>query len=333
MAPLGRAINVVQDINDDHNAKVYRGHVDPEWTVGHVPNGGYVLALAIDACIQYQSTTSHRDPIHVTAHFLQATSIAPFEVRVRTLKKGRGFTNVLADLIQHDRTRITTHIIFGSLSPAADPGSFRPTLTPPSTYARRHPLHVHPSKAITTTMTRPWKFKDHIKWAGDPHLRAQNLPDSPARTNSSTIGGGGLVWGAWLELVGAGEKITQSSIPFLADIFLNLPVLLPRSERGGLVPANTWFPTMTLAIEFKAPIPPASEKHSGRTVGLYSSGTFWGDPQGRHDTYLEIWTAPSNIGHGTEADGWRDDQICLAVASQMALSLPMEVNAQRVAKL
>jgi hypothetical protein len=34
MAPLGRAINVVQDINDDHNAKVYRGHVDPEWTVG-----------------------------------------------------------------------------------------------------------------------------------------------------------------------------------------------------------------------------------------------------------------------------------------------------------
>jgi hypothetical protein len=87
---------------------------------------------------------------------------------------------------------------------------------------------------------------------------------------------------------------------------------------------------MTLSIEFQAPIPPAgSMRHAARTVGLYSSGTFWGEPQGRHDAYLEVWTAPANLGEGKEVEGWRDEQFCLATATQMALTLPMEVNAGR----
>ncbi|KAJ7149054.1 thioesterase-like superfamily-domain-containing protein [Mycena crocata] len=324
MAPLGKAINVYYDGRPGAEKKVYRGQVDSEWTVGHVPNGGYALALVIEACLQYQASTAHPDPVHVMGHFLQATSIAPFEVHVRTLKKGRGFINILADLVQQDRTRITTHMIFATLGPTLNIG-----LVPPSSYARRLPLYVHPSKAVETNMVRPWRFKNHIKWAGDPHLRAQNAPDSPSRTNAATIGGGGLLWGAWLELTGEDERITPSSIAFLVDTFINLPGLLPRSERHGLVPSETWFPTMTLGIEFKEPIPPPSEKHSGRTVGLFASGTFWGEPQGRHDSYLEVWTAPSNLGQGREVDGWREDQCCLATANQMALALPMEVNAGR----
>jgi hypothetical protein len=88
-------------------------------------------------------------------------------------------------------------------------------------------------------MTRPWRFKEHVKWAGDPHLRAQNAPDSPTRTTATTIGGGGLVWGAWFALIGRDERVTPASIAFLADTFLNLPSLLPRSERDGLVSGET----------------------------------------------------------------------------------------------
>ncbi|KAJ6583985.1 thioesterase-like superfamily-domain-containing protein [Mycena vulgaris] len=328
MAPLAKAISLSYDGPPSADTKVYHGEVDPEWTVGHVPNGGYVLALAVEACVQHQASTLHRDPIHVTSHFLQATSIAPFQVHVRTLKRGRGFTNLIADLIQQDRTRITTHMIFGSFAP---PPNAAPHvgLAPPSSYARRLPLHVHPSAAVETRMARPWRFKHHIKWASDPQLRAQNLPGSAARTSTATVGGGGVVWGAWLQLADTQERITPASLAFLADIFLNLPSLLPRSERGGLIPSETWFPTMTLTLEFKAPIPPPSARHAARTVGLYSSGTFWGAPQGRHDSYLEVWTAPAELGQGVEVDGWRDAQFCLATATQMALSLPMEVNAGR----
>ena len=84
---------------------------------------------------------------------------------------------------------------------------------------------------------------------------------------------------------------------------------------------------MLIAIEFKSPIPPHSPHHASRTVGLYSSGKFLNNPQGRHDAYVEVWTAPCNIEEEeVEVEGWRDQQVCLAVATQMALTIPMEVN-------
>lgn len=61
---------------------------------------GYVLALIMEACIRYQSSSSHIDPIHVTAHYLRTTAIAPFAVHVHTLKTGKGFTNLTAELTQ-----------------------------------------------------------------------------------------------------------------------------------------------------------------------------------------------------------------------------------------
>jgi len=88
---------------------------------------------------------------------------------------------------------------------------------------------------------------------------------------------------------------------------------------------------MTLTIEFKFPIPSSSE-FAGRTVGLYSCGRFINDPQGRHDTYVEVWTAPNNIGDGEVAEGWREKQVCLAVSTQMSLIVPLAVNERQSQK-
>jgi hypothetical protein len=79
---------------------------------------------------------------------------------------------------------------------------------------------------------------------------------------------------------------------------------------------------MAITVEFKSPIP-TSSCYTSRTVGLYSSGRFINNPEGRHDAYVEVWTAPEP---GRETEGWRDKQICLAVSTQMALTVPMEVN-------
>lgn len=84
---------------------------------------------------------------------------------------------------------------------------------------------------------------------------------------------------------------------------------------------------MTLALDFKFPIRNLSPiEHSKRTVGLYSAGRFITEPHGRHDVFVEVWSAPSEISQGGPQAGWRDKQICLAIATQMALRLPMEVN-------
>ncbi|CAA7262979.1 unnamed protein product [Cyclocybe aegerita] len=332
MAPLNAAVKVRPiDANagpkdkDRHN-KLYAGNVDPDWTVGSVTNGGYALALVLEACMQFQSTTSHVDPIHITAHFLRATVPSPFTVRVRTVKIGAGFTNLTADFMQEGMTKIMTHAIFGLNGPSPT-DKLNLSLNPPSPYARRHPLHSHPSQAPLKPMDPRWRFHEYVKCTEETEIRSRNSPDHPKRTNSSTVGGGGLEWGSWLELVDKSERITNPALAFLVDIFSNTPTLLPRSERPGL--EISWFPTMTLSIEFKNKIPPPSSSHADRTVGIYSSGSFMTPPQGRHDVYVEVWSAPTNIGEGDPRENWRDDQVCLAVATQMALALPMEVNERK----
>ena len=75
---------------------------------------------------------------------------------------------------------------------------------------------------------------------------------------------------------------------------------------------------------------PSDPMSSKRTVGLYSCGRFLHG--GQHDIYVEIWTAPSDIGEGVEVDGWRDKQVCLAIAHQMALTVPHSLNERKAAQ-
>ncbi len=55
-------------------------------------------------------------------------------------------------------------------------------------------------------------------------------------------------------------------------------------------------------------------------------------PQGRHEGYVEIWTAPTNIGEGKPIDGWRDQQVCLAIATQMALVVSFDEASEKADK-
>ncbi|KZP26973.1 hypothetical protein FIBSPDRAFT_818907 [Athelia psychrophila] len=329
-SPLTQAITVEYASSSD-DVTIYQGIVNGDWCIGAVPNGGFSLSLLLKACIQYQASTKHPDPINVTAHYLQAVQVAPFEVRVRTIKNGRGFSNVLADLMQKGTVRITAHSVFGVLEPLPDAPGPHLTLKAPSPYARRHPLHLHPSEAIPEPLRHTWRFHTLSRWAPDPMYKEQNAPGRPQRTDSQTIGGGGVKWAAWFELTNESEVINTPSLCFLADIFQKAPVLLPESEKVGL--GTSWFPTMVLNIEFKFPIPKTSADHSTRTVGIYSSTHFMNDPQGRTNPYIEVWTAPCNIGEGQANKNWRETQFCLATSTQMALTVPMEVNQRQASRL
>jgi hypothetical protein len=185
------------------------------------------------------------------------------------------------------------------------------------------PLHDHPSQSQPTEPRETWLFHKRVRWGADPQIANLNSPQSQSRTTSETIGGGGTEWGGWFQFTDQEQTITTPSLAFLVDIFQNMPALLPKGEKDGL--GTCWFPTMTLAIEFKFPIPTSGD-HAKRTVGIYSTGRFLNDPQGRHDAYVEVWTAPSEIGEGEPKLGWRDSQRCLAISTQMALTMPISFN-------
>lgn len=327
MAPLYEAITVKFSARNDTHF-VYEGTADDTWTVGSVPNGGYILALIIQACIDLQTTSNspHKDPVHVTSHFLQPNAAAPFQIFVKKLRSGKGFSHLTAEFIQDKRARTTAHLIFGDLTTRTAESE---ELVPPSPYARRHPLHSHPSKAVVSRARHVYTFSPKFaEFAIDKDITARNLPESSTRTNSSTIGGGGLEWGTWVELKDRTDRITPASLAFLADVSENMTELLYRVQGRD---RDRWYPSLALTLEFKFPIPQGSE--SIRTIGVYSKGTFVNDPQGRHDMYTEVWTAPSNIGEGQEEEGWRDKQRCLVTSTQMALTVPFARNMRQKGKL
>lgn len=134
-----------------------------------------------------------------------------------------------------------THAIFGTneLGPN-DNASL--VLNPPSPYARRLPLYTHPSEAKTKGIHPAMKFHKRMKWTEEKDILSRNKVDSPTRTTSSTIGGGGVEWGTWFEFIDKDEKITTPSLAFLVDLVSNTPSLLPHGQRGGLRTRLVKFP-------------------------------------------------------------------------------------------
>lgn len=129
--------------------------------------------------------------------------------------------------------KIMSHAIFG-VNGAYPKDTLNLNLNPPSAFARRHPLYTHPSQAVSVPLSHVFKFHPRVKWTQEQQILAKNGIDHPNRTKSTTVGGGGLEWGAWFEFSGDDERITTPSLAFLVDIFTNSPGLLPKSERPGL---------------------------------------------------------------------------------------------------
>lgn len=147
------------------------------------------------------------------------------------------------------------------------PNSKEPSrdLLPPSSYARRIPLHAFPTKADSIPFRKAWKFAPYVRSERDKVYKAQTLASSPTRTHSESVGGVGLEWAAWYELVDENERITPSTLCFLADVFENIPSQTPGTKSGDF-----WYPTVAMTIDFKCRIPTPSEDHASRTVGIYS---------------------------------------------------------------
>lgn len=96
----------------------FEAELHDRWTIGTVPNGGYVMALMSRAA---QSVSTHPDPFTTTAHFLSPTTIGPVEVATEVVKPGRSSTVVATSLTQEGRERVRMLTLFGDLSARSGP--------------------------------------------------------------------------------------------------------------------------------------------------------------------------------------------------------------------
>lgn len=98
--------------------------VDPGFTVGGKPNGGYLLALAGRAAGEASVATGsdHQDPLAATAHYLGAPEPGPATVEVTVLRAGRSASQVRVALGQEGRPCVEATFTMGVLAePEARP--------------------------------------------------------------------------------------------------------------------------------------------------------------------------------------------------------------------
>jgi len=117
--------------------------VDPGWTIGGRPNGGYLLALAARAALAPPEPAGageaiHPDPLAVSGHFLAPPSPGPAELLVAPLRTGRSVSTLRVSLAQDGRRCLETLVTAGRLD-GAEPtwqASGPPDLPPPEACVR-----------------------------------------------------------------------------------------------------------------------------------------------------------------------------------------------------
>lgn len=92
-------------------AGVFAADLDPGWSFGDHPHGGYLAAVLARAAAE----GSGLDPVSVSAHFLRALKIEPVEVRTRAVKSGRTVSVMRVALVQDDRRCVDATVSLAAL--------------------------------------------------------------------------------------------------------------------------------------------------------------------------------------------------------------------------
>ena len=98
--------------------------VDPGWSIGDMPHGGYLLAILARAAADTAAAVegpAHPHPLAATATYVVPPALGPAEVHSEVLRRGRGMSQVRARLVQAGTTRVEAAITLGRLDPAAEP--------------------------------------------------------------------------------------------------------------------------------------------------------------------------------------------------------------------
>jgi len=108
----------------DDGSAVHDVDVDPGWTIGDKPNGGYLLAIMARAALEATAAVEgppHPHPLSATAAYVRPPALGPAEVHSEVLRRGRGMSQVRARLVQDGAERVTATFTVGKLRDDAEP--------------------------------------------------------------------------------------------------------------------------------------------------------------------------------------------------------------------
>jgi hypothetical protein len=96
----------------------FEAMVDPAWTIGGKPNGGYLLATLGRAAV---AASPHPHVIAASAYYLWAPQPGPVLIDVGVLRAGRSASQVRAGMTQHGEACVEALFITSRLDAAGSP--------------------------------------------------------------------------------------------------------------------------------------------------------------------------------------------------------------------
>jgi acyl-CoA thioesterase len=121
----------------------FRGRITGRWNIGPVPNGGYVMAVGMNAL---EGALPYPDPVIVSASYLRPTIEGEVVVPVEVIKVGRTYATAEARLVQAGEERVRMVATYGTL-PAPDGGPSHVTGRPPELPPREACMAERPGGA------------------------------------------------------------------------------------------------------------------------------------------------------------------------------------------
>jgi hypothetical protein len=243
--------------------------VNPEWTIGGKPNGGYLLAMLGRAAA---SVSAHDHVIAASAHYLHAPEPGPVAIDVEPLRDGRSASQIRARLSQDGRPCVEALLTTSELDTATSPYWDR-GLPPIS--------HIPYEDCDRLVAQLP----DGNRVAIMDQIEVRLEPGSSGFTTGAPSGRGELR--GWLALPGD-EPFDPTSLLFAVDAF---PPATFDIEFSG------WVPTLELTAYIRAlPAPgPVRILHRAHLIDAR-----------RVDESCYVWDRLGRlVAHGTQLAGIR----------------------------
>jgi hypothetical protein len=211
-----------------HEPGRFSAEIDPEWTIGAKPNGGYLLSMLARAAT---STSVHDHVIAASAHYLHSPDPGPVLIETELLRSGRSASQIRARMEQDGQACVeslmTASSLAGDTAPYWDRGL--------------------PEKSKSSYDDCPRlvpNLPNGVRVAIMEQIEVRLEPDSSGFTAGRPSGRGELR--GWLTLPGA-EPFDVNALLFAVDAF---PPATFDIEFSG------WVPTLELTVYVRAlPVP------------------------------------------------------------------------------
>ncbi|HEY6562755.1 MAG TPA: thioesterase family protein [Polyangiaceae bacterium] len=167
---------------------VFRARVSERWSIGAVPNGGYVMSIGMRAL---SLALGAPDPLSVTGHFLRPATPDELWIETEVIKQGRRYATGSARLVQREREILRLVGTYGDLS--RHEGPTRVTGSPPAVPALGDEALARSGDGLPAIAERfDFRFaKETMRWldgerAGGAEIRGavrfrdRRLPDTLA---------------------------------------------------------------------------------------------------------------------------------------------------------